>query len=345
MLNSKNSGLNSAIEKLCDELGKPMSLPGSALRKLLQDNIFALSAKERRGERWETVKTSIEDDDFLRLLQACKKYGLDPLNKEIYPYFNMDGSMTPTLTIDGWLKLVNSQPDYEGYEQSFSQEMIDIPGTNKKVVAWYEVKIFRKSLPRPIVVREYFDEVFRGVKRTDRNGRDLGYAKTPWISCPNRMMRHRTFIQCARYAFPCGGLGYEDGAGGVDTSEEARDAITEVPTSENQTPEPQLVQTKDDSTNKEAKEDRHGEGITAEKLKENLEKRKVESAPMLICEKYNMTNLEVFDAFLQKTFTRAKQTKTTPREVIGWILKMWNGEEQKHALEAWNAYQKPTEPA
>ena len=340
MQNERNSGLNSAIDKLCEEIGKPMRLSGSALRKLLQGNVFAMTLKERRGDRWETVKTPIPDDDFLRLLQASKKYGLDPLNKEIYPYFNMDGSMTPTLTIDGWLKLVNSQPDYEGYEQSFSQEMIDIPGTNKKVVAWYEVKIYRKSLPRPIVVREYFEEVFRGVRRSDRNGKDLGYAKTPWVSCPNRMMRHRTFIQAARYAFPCGGLGYEDGAGGVDTSEEAREAVPEVKTSEQQTLAPQAADSKMDST-PNAKEDRQAQGITAEQLKANVEKHKAESAPKRICEKYNMTNLEVFDAFLQKTFSRARKTNTAPREVIGWIMKMWVGDEQKHALEAWNAFQAP----
>lgn len=345
MLGERNTnvGLNTAIEKICDELGKPMSLPGSALRQLLQGNIFAMSAKERRGERWEIVKTPIADDDLLRLLQAIKKYGLDPLNKEIYPYFNMDGSMTPTLTIDGWLKLVNQQPDYEGYEQDFSKEMVEIPGTNKKVVAWFEVKIYRKSLPRPIVVREYFDEVFRGVKRSDRNGRDLGYAKTPWISCSNRMMRHRTFIQAARYAFPCGGLGYEDGVGGVDTSEEAREAIPEVRTSESQTSAPQIV--KPQPSCEAAQPD---PATKVEESRATLQQKAEQDAKepqVRICDKYNMTNPKVFDAYLQKAFNRAKEKNKAPREVIMWVMSMWTGEEQKHALEAWNAFHKPPKAA
>jgi hypothetical protein len=59
--------------------------------------------------------------------------------------------------------------------------------------------VYRKDRARPVIVREYFDEVVR------RN-------MAPWQSHPNRMLRHKTFVQGARLAFGFAGVFDEDEA-------------------------------------------------------------------------------------------------------------------------------------
>ena len=163
-MSSAQAELNKAIDGLCADFGKAAGMSAASYRSLLQDNVFALSYREKdRSGAWVTKTQPIEDGGLLRLLQMAKRFNLDPLNREIYPYFNQDGSVTPTLTIDGWLRLVNSNPDFDGCRITESEEEILIPGTSKPCVKWCQVELYRKSLKYPVIIREYFEEVFHGI--------------------------------------------------------------------------------------------------------------------------------------------------------------------------------------
>lgn len=201
-MSSAQVELNKAIDGLCADFGKAAGMSAASYRSLLQDNVFALSYREKdRSGTWVTKTQPIEAGGLLRLLQMAKRFNLDPLNREIYPYFNQDGSVTPTLTVDGWLRLVNANPDFDGCRITESEEEILIPGTSKPCAKWCQVELFRKSLRYPIVIREYFEEVFHGiVKRSNSTSgsrsrsEEAVYASTPWVMYPRRMLRHRAFI-------------------------------------------------------------------------------------------------------------------------------------------------------
>lgn len=83
--------------------------------------------------------------------------------------------------------------------------MISTAGA-KPCPEWCDVIITRKDRSKPVVVREYLDEVYvppRG-----------GYAG-PWQSHTKRMLRHKTLIQGSRIAFGFSGIYDEDEAGRI----------------------------------------------------------------------------------------------------------------------------------
>ena len=61
--------------------------------------------------------------------------------------------------------------------------------------------IYRIDRSKPVVVREYLDEVMRSTSYV-----------TPWDTHPKRMHRHKAEIQCARIAFGFAGIYDEDEA-------------------------------------------------------------------------------------------------------------------------------------
>lgn len=123
-------------------------------------------------------------EEFAAFLLVAQEYGLNPLTKEIYAFPDR-GGVQPIVSIDGWMNLINSHPQMDGME--FEDELDD----KGKLVA-VTCRIYRKDRGRPICVTEYMEECRRG---TD-----------PWKKWPNRMLRHKAAIQCARYAFGFSGI-------------------------------------------------------------------------------------------------------------------------------------------
>lgn len=126
------------------------------------------------------------DDEFAALIVVSNEYQLNPLLKEIYAFPQKGGGIVPMVSIDGWLKLMNAHPQFDGIEYSY------IPDGGGKLMA-IEATIWRKDRSRPIKVTEYLEECKR---ETD-----------PWRKSPSRMLRHRATIQCARVAFGFSGIG------------------------------------------------------------------------------------------------------------------------------------------
>lgn len=130
------------------------------------------------------------DSEFGAFLIVAKEYDLNPILKEIYAFPAKGGGIVPIVSVDGWLNLVNSHPQCDGFE-------FDTAYDEKGELVSATCRIYRKDRSRPTAVTELLSEC---VRPTD-----------PW-KMKNRMLRHKTLIQCARYAFGFAGIYDEDEA-------------------------------------------------------------------------------------------------------------------------------------
>lgn len=155
------------------------------------------------GKLMETLKSTcfkqqgdkeVSNEQMAALLIVADQYGLNPFTKEIYA-FPDKGGIVPVIGVDGWARIVNEHPQCDGFEFSYADETVEFSG--KSVPVWMEVRMYRKDRARPVIVREYFEEVVR---------RNMG----PWQSHPSRLFRHKTFVQGARLAFGFAGVFDED---------------------------------------------------------------------------------------------------------------------------------------
>jgi phage recombination protein Bet len=153
----------------------------------------ATAFKQREGQPAAT------DEQMMALMIVSDQYGLNPFTKEIYAYPDKQNGIVPVVGVDGWSRIMNEHPQLDGIEFNYSAETLQHKG--KLCHVWIEVVITRKDRSKPIVVREYFDEVVRSVNFS-----------TPWDSHPKRMHRHKTLIQGGRVAFGFAGIYDEDEA-------------------------------------------------------------------------------------------------------------------------------------
>lgn len=142
----------------------------------------------------------ITREQMIALLVIIQQYNLNPFTKEIYAYPTMNG-VTPVVSVDGWNRIMNEHPQFDGVEFSYSENMAQPQGMIVSCPEWIDVTIHRKDRKVATTVREYLDEVYRASKYT-----------SPWQSHPKRMLRHKGLIQCARIAFSFGGIYDEDEA-------------------------------------------------------------------------------------------------------------------------------------
>lgn len=128
------------------------------------------------------------NEQFAALMLVASKYDLDPILKEIYAFPAKGGGIVPIVSIDGWLNLMNSHPAFDGMETEFTDDADGNPIS-------CTCKIYRKDRSKPIIVTEYLAECIRQTE--------------PW-KMRRRMLRHKSVIQCNRYAFGFSGIYDED---------------------------------------------------------------------------------------------------------------------------------------
>ena len=151
-------------------------------------------------------KGEVSDAQMTALLVVANQYGLNPWVKEIFAFPDKQNGIVPVVGVDGWTRIINSHPQFDGIEFEQATNMLELPGA-KPAPEWMECRIFRKDRSRPIVVREYLDEVYR----PPFNGK-YGTVNGPWQSHTKRFLRHKAMIQCARLAFGFGGIYDQDEA-------------------------------------------------------------------------------------------------------------------------------------
>lgn len=151
-------------------------------------------------------KGDVSDAQLSALLIVAGQYGLNPWTKEIYAFPDKKNGIIPVVSVDGWSRIINSHPAFDGMDFNFSDEMVVMDGANSPAPTWTECVIHRKDRSHPTVIREYLDEVYKAPFKP----KDGGYTVAgPWQSHPKRFSRHKAMIQCARMAFGFGGI-YDD---------------------------------------------------------------------------------------------------------------------------------------
>lgn len=149
---------------------------------------FAVSAEEVKNIIMRTVMPNggagVSEEQFFSFVAVANEYGLNPLTKEVYAFPAKGGGIQPIVSIDGWLKIINGHPHFNG--MTFE----DIREAGRLVAV--KCKIFKKGIDHPVEVVEYLDECFQ--------------PKDTWKKWPSRMLRHKAAIQCGRYAFGLSGI-------------------------------------------------------------------------------------------------------------------------------------------
>jgi len=126
------------------------------------------------------------EDDILGFLLIAYRFDLDPWAKEIYLIKGKGGRVQPYISVDGYARIVNRQPEYDNCEFSYQQNQAG-------EVTACTCTMWRKDRSRPIVVTEFYDECVQ----FDREGK----ATPAWGKTPSRMLRTRAFTQAARLCF------------------------------------------------------------------------------------------------------------------------------------------------
>lgn len=160
-----------ALQNLTDKLAKRFEIAdGSDLMATLKNTAF---------------KGNVNDSQMTALLIVANQYGLNPWTKEIYAFPDKSNGIVPIVGVDGWARILNENPQFDGIEFDLDDEKCTC-------------RIYRKDRSKPISVTEYMSECYR----------DMG----PWKTHPKRMLRHKAMIQCARLAFGFTGIYDQDEA-------------------------------------------------------------------------------------------------------------------------------------
>ncbi len=185
---------------------------------------------------WDKLQTTVfkpdrdgkpfTQDDVWLVLMMAEQYNLNVLRREIYAFRSYDGSIKAIVSIDGWKAIMLRQKDFDGYEITYSDNLIK--AKCGEVPEWAEATIWKKNCSHPIRERVYFKEVF-----VDRS--------LVWNKSPRLMLHHRALIQAIRFAFPISGIadeGYIDNDS--DFEKNAQSEAQALATAQNPTLTPEV---------------------------------------------------------------------------------------------------------
>ena len=229
----------------------------TALATLTTNFASRFGLGDNQKELVDTLKATafkggnVTDAQMTALMLVAQQYNLNPWLKEIYA-FPDKGGIVPIVGVDGWARIMNDHPQFDGME--FEQD-------DEKCTC----VIFRKDRSHSIKATEYMSEC----KRANTG---------PWQSHPRRMLRHKAMIQCARLAFGFGGIYDQDEAERIIESETIESTATPVKESK---PERKTM-TLDELTAKYTKDKTDAEGVITKFSPKSLIERGEETAQNLI---------------------------------------------------------------
>lgn len=122
------------------------------------------------------------DSHVIAYLSVCQQYGLNPFIGHVWPFPQRDGGFKPVASVDGWIHIMNNNPNFDGCEY---KEILDEKGN---LIAG-EMTIYRKDRKIPSIHREWLSEVQRDTE--------------PW-KMKHRMLENRVTCQAVRRAFGVG---------------------------------------------------------------------------------------------------------------------------------------------
>lgn len=149
-----------------------------------------ISAKAQHGAK-------ASDGELAVVAGVCATYGLNPLVKEAHAFIS-GGKLQVMIGIDGWLKIMNRHPDFDGVEFEYEWN-----GTKLLSVT---TKIYIKNRRMPVPVTEWMDECKQEKSEA-------------WRKYEKRMLRNKSLGQCIRVAFGISEIIDDDEASRITQSE------------------------------------------------------------------------------------------------------------------------------
>jgi hypothetical protein len=150
--------------------------------------------------------TCRSDEEFMAMCIVANTYDLNPILKEIYAFPSKSGAVVPIVSVDGWIKLMNRDANFDGIEFEEADDHCT-------------AIIYRKDRSHPTKATEWLAEC-------------MGTTE-PWKRWPKRMLRHKAMIQAARLAFGYGGIYDEDEGRRIASVEHTTDyTVSPAPTPE-----------------------------------------------------------------------------------------------------------------
>ena len=174
---------------------------GMAAEQQLDPHAFVSTVKAT------CFQENVTSEQFMAFLMVAREHKLNPITREIYG-FAKGGKVTPIVSIDGWIKIINEHPQFNGMRFI---DNIDDDGELVSITCF----IYRKDRDIPTEVTEYMDEC-----KMDT---------APWKKWPVRMLRHKATIQTARYAFGFSGIVDPDEAERIRTANSIEGSATIIP--------------------------------------------------------------------------------------------------------------------
>ena len=176
-----SNALQGAMER-AKERSLPQSMQMTPHQSLVEKFSIRYSIQPEKllaALRATCFKGDVSNEQMIALLVVADQYKLNPFTREIYAFPERGGGIVPVVGVDGWMRIMNENPQFDGVE------FVDGDG-------WCECTVYRKDRAHATTVREYVEEVKRDT--------------APWKSHPKRMLRHKTLIQAARLAFGFAGI-------------------------------------------------------------------------------------------------------------------------------------------
>jgi len=190
-MNARSTAIANENRQISESQGRAIAArqaedarPRNALEKLATR--LDLSADVLKSTLLKTAFSACRNnEEFVALVAVANEYNLNPMLKEIYAFPAKGGGIVPMVGYDGWVKLMNSHPQFDGIEYT---DHLDAKGNLYAI----EVTIYRKDRNHPTKLMELLDECRRGTE--------------PWKMMPSRMLRNRVTCQGARLAFGFTGI-------------------------------------------------------------------------------------------------------------------------------------------
>ena len=154
-----------------------------------------VSAKAQHGSK-------ATDAELAVVSGVCATFGLNPLVREAHAFIS-GGKLQVMIGLDGWLKVANRDPNFDGYEQF---ENFDEKGELISVTT----KIYIKGRKYPTPHTEWMKEAFVPTSPA-------------WKKYPFRMLAGKSLGQCVRKAFGLSELIDDDEAARITGSRTEKD--------------------------------------------------------------------------------------------------------------------------
>lgn len=147
-------------------------------------------------------KGDVTTEQLMALCLVANQYNLNPWTKEIYAFPDKQNGIVPVVGLDGWSRLINSNPEFDGMEFVESEKIMEDTTTDdapkhKSCPEWIECRMYRKDRRVAIPAKEKFAECYRAPFKNSYGKWVTG----PWQTHTSRMLRHKAMIQAARLAF------------------------------------------------------------------------------------------------------------------------------------------------